>query len=137
MADDPNAAAQDPGQRYDPAQAARVLARALGVQGGPEFVLGCLATIPGVVRTAARSGRFRSSPQRLQVGQWRYEPSADGRLLAAHVVGGIVIAELALSPQAAGPSIAAALGQLINDFGTQVVPAVRSVLEGLDVATGR
>lgn len=138
MSTDPGAAgAPDPGQRYDAAAAAGVLTRALGVLGGIELVLGSLATIPGVVRTAARSGLFRSSPQRLQVGEWRYEPTADGRLAAAHVVGGIVIAETALSPEAAGRSVAAALGQLIDAFGAQVLPAVRSVLEGLDVASGR
>ena len=138
LATDPTAAGSpDPGQRYDPAAAAGVVTRALGVAGGIDLVLGSLATVPGVVRTAARTGLFRSHPVRLQVGEWRYEPTADGRLAAAHVVGGIVIAETALSPEAAGRSVAAALGQLIDGFGAQILPAVRAVLEGLDVASGR
>ena len=129
--------AQDPAApTYDPAGAAAVVTRALLVMGGLELVLGSLATVPGVARTPARSGLFRSSPERLQVGEWRYEAAPDGRLVGAHVVGGIVLAELALSPEAAGASVAAALGQLIAAYGVQVVPAVRSVLEGLAVAAG-
>jgi hypothetical protein len=123
-------------QRYDPAAAAAVITRALLVIGGVELVLGSLATIPGVARTPARAGMFRSSPERLQVGEWRYEAARDGRLVGAHVVGGIVLAELALSPEAAGASVAAALGQLVAAYGAQTIPAVRSVLEGLAVAAG-
>ena len=138
MAPDPAAgAAPDPAQqRYDPAAAAAVVTRALTVLGGRELVLGSLRTIPGVVHTPARSSMFRSSPERLQVGEWRYEAAGDGRLVAAHVVGGIVLAELALSPEAAGASVATALGQLLAGYGAQILPVIGSVLEGLAVAAG-
>jgi hypothetical protein len=123
-------------QRFDPGAAAEVVTRALLVIGGVELVLGSLAHVPGVMLTPASKGMFRSSPERLQVGEWRYEAARDGRLVGAHVVGGIVLAELALSPEAAGDSVAAALGQLIGAYGASIIPAVRSMLEGLAVAAG-
>ncbi len=138
MAPDP--AAPTPGQgapqRYDPIAAAAVVTRALLVLGGADLLLGSLATIPGAVHTPGRAGVFRSNPERVQVGEWRYEAARDGRLVGAHVVGGIVLAELALSPEAAGANVAAALGQLIGAYGAQLVPTVSSVLEGLGVAAG-
>lgn len=121
---------------YDQAAAAGVIARALGLIGGGDLVLGSLATLPGVQHTAAHKSMFRSSPERALVGEWRYEVAGDGRLVAAHLVGGIVLAELALSPDAAGPHVAAAIGQLIAAYGAQVVPSVQSVVEGLAVAAG-
>jgi hypothetical protein len=121
---------------YDQAAAAAVLTRALGVLDGPALVLGSLAAIPGVLRTPERKGMFRSNAERLQVGEWRYEAARDGRILGAHVVGGIVLSELAYSPEAAGASMAAAIGQHLAAYGAQVLPAVESVLEGLAVAAG-
>ena len=123
-------------QRYDLAAASAVITRSLLVLGGADLVLGSLALIPGVLRTPARKSVFRSNPERLQVGEWRYEAASDGRLIGAHVVGGIVLAELALSPQAAGTNVAAALGQLITAQGAQIAPAVWAVIEGLAVAAG-
>jgi hypothetical protein len=122
---------------YDQAGAAQVVARALGLAGGADLLLGSLASLPGVQHWAAQRSMFRSSPERVLVGEWRYEVAADGRLLAAHVVGGIVLAELALPPDAAGVHVAAAIGQHIAAYGAQTVPAVESMLEGLAVAAGQ
>jgi len=133
---EPTADARGTAAAYDPVAAAAVITAALLLVGGADLVLGSLGTVPGVVRTPARKGVFRSTPQREQIGEWRYEMSGDGRLTAAHVVGGIVLAELTLSPQAAGTSVAQALAQHIRDLGAQIIPAVEAVLEGLGVAAG-
>jgi hypothetical protein len=114
---------------YDVGQAAEIVSRALGVVGGAELVVGSL-------HTPARNGRFRSSPEQVVVGQWRYEATRDGRLTASHVVAGIVIAELVLPSDEAGVHVARALAEHISDHGSRTVPAVRSMLEGLAVAAG-
>ena len=62
--------------------------------------------LPGVAHTPARRGVFRSQPERIQIGDWRYEVARDGRLSAAHVVNGIVIAEEILLADAVGPHLA-------------------------------
>ena len=121
---------------YDAAGAADVLSRALALAGGPELVVGSLRTLPGAVRTAERRGMFRSNPEQVLVGQWRYEATRDGRLAAAHVVGGIVLAELTLPAGEAPFHVAASLGAHVADHGARIVPAVRSMLEGLAVAAG-
>ena len=126
----------DDPQVFDAAAATAVLGRALRLVGGAELVVGSLASIPGAERTPARKGMFRSNPEQVLVGQWRYEVARDGRLSAGHVVAGIVLAELTLPADDAAPHVAAALGQHIADRGALIVPAVRSMLEGLAVAAG-
>lgn len=121
---------------FDVAQATAIIDRALALVGGAELVVGSLATIPGAQRTLARKGVFRSNPEQVLVGQWRYEVTADGRLAAGHVVAGIVLAELTLPADEAASQVAHALAQHIADLGTRIVPVVRSVLEGLAVAAG-
>jgi hypothetical protein len=122
---------------YDQAGAAQVIGRALGLTGGADLVLGSLSTLPGVQHWAARRSMFKSSPERVLVGEWRYEVAPDGRLLAAHVVGGIVLAELVFPPDAAGVHVATAIGQHLAAYGAQTLPAVESMLEGLAVAAGQ
>ncbi len=121
---------------YDADGAADILARALALVGGPGLVVGSLGSLPGAVRTAERRGMFRSNPEQVLVGQWRYEVTRDGRLAAAHVVGGIVLAELTLPADEAPRHLAASLGAHVADHGARIVPAVRSMLEGLAVAAG-
>jgi hypothetical protein len=120
---------------YDPTAAAQTLTTALQVTGGADLVLGSVATLPGVQRTAARKSMFKSNPERVQVGEWRYEAAGGGRLLAAHVVAGVVIAETTLPPEAAGPHLAAAIGQHIDAYGGAVTPAVQAALAGLAAAS--
>jgi hypothetical protein len=121
---------------FDSAQATAVLERALALVGGAELVVGSLAGVPGTQRTPARKSMFRSSPEQVQVGQWRYEVTTDGRLSAGHVVAGIVLAELTLPSHQAAAHVAAALAEHVADQGARIVPAVRSMLEGLAVAAG-
>ena len=86
------------------------------VPGGVGLVVRVFCAIPGVILTPARRGIFRSQPERIQIGDWRYELTPDGRLSAGHVVNGIVLAEEVLAAGAVGPHIARALGQLVSSL---------------------
>ncbi|BCI88416.1 hypothetical protein NIIDMKKI_36220 [Mycobacterium kansasii] len=90
----------------------------------------------GVIHTAARRGLFRSNPERIQIGDWRYEVAHDGRLLAAHMVNGIVIAEDILAADAVGPHVSRALGQIVSRYGPTVIPNINAAVEILGTSTG-
>ncbi|OBF11437.1 MULTISPECIES: DUF5073 family protein [unclassified Mycobacterium] len=105
---------------------------ALAGPGGVGLVLRVFCGVPGVILVPARRGFFRSQPERVQIGDWRYEVTADGRLSAAHVVNGIVLAEEVLAAGAVGPHIARALGQLVNSYGPTIMPNVDAALEVLE-----
>jgi hypothetical protein len=90
--------------------------------------------LPGVVLTPARRGLFRSQTERIQIGDWRYEVTQDGRLSAAHLVNGIVLAEEVLAAGAVGPHIARALGQVVSNYGPTVMPNINAALEALEAA---
>ena len=122
---------------YDPARVSRAIAGALAGPGGVPLVVNVFAGLPGVVRTPARRGLFRSHPERIQIGDWRYEIATDGRLSAAHVVGGIVIAEEVLPAGDVGPHIARALGQVAARYGATVVPNIEAAVDALDTSAGR
>jgi len=92
--------------------------------------------VPGVILTPARRGFFRSQPERIQIGDWRYELTADGRLSAAHVVNGIVLAEDVLAARAVGPHIARALAQVVGSYGPTIVPNIDAALEVLEAGAG-
>ena len=94
------------------------------------------AGLPGVVHAPARRGVFRSEPERILIGDWRYEVSKDGRLHAGHVVNGVVIAEETLVAGAVGPHVARAIGQLVTRYGPATVPAVEAAVEALDASSG-
>jgi hypothetical protein len=79
---------------------------------------------------------FRSQPERIQIGDWRYEVASDGRLSASHVVGGIVIAEEVLSAVDVGPHIARALGQVAARYGATIVPNIEAAVEALNTSAG-
>jgi hypothetical protein len=79
---------------------------------------------------------FRSQPERIQIGDWRYEVASDGRLSASHVVGGIVIAEEVLSAVDVGPHIARALGQVAARYGAMIVPNIEAAVEALNTSAG-
>lgn len=116
---------------FDPERVSRTIAAALGGPGGVGLVVAVFAGVPGVVHMPAQRGMFRSTPERIQIGDWRYELGRDGRLHTAHVVNGIVIAEEALAAAAVGPHIARALGQLVGGYGETVVPNIDAALEVL------
>src|SRR6202165_3354705 len=107
---------------FDPDRVSRAVAAALAGPGGVALVVNVFAGLAGVVRTPARRGVFRSQPERIQIGDWRYEVTDDGRLRAAHLVNGIVLAEDILVADAVGPHLARALGQVVARDGAAIIP---------------
>ena len=84
----------------------------------------------------ARRGLFRSEPERIQIGDWRYELAKDGRLHGAHVVNGVVIAEETLAAGVVGPHVTRALEQVVTRYGETVVPSIQAAVEALRVSCG-
>jgi hypothetical protein len=119
---------------YDHDRVSRAVGAAMAGPGGVGLVVKVFCGLPGVVLTPARRGLFRSQPERIQIGDWRYEVTQDGRLNAAHLVNGIVLAEEVLAAGAVGPHIARALGQVVSSYGPTVMPNVNAALEALEVA---
>ncbi len=118
---------------FDQGRVSRAIGAALAGPGGVALVLRVFCGVPGVIRTPARRGFFRSQPERVQIGDWRYEVTPDGRLSAAHLVNDIVLAEEVLAAGAVGPHIARALGQVVSSYGPTIVPNVDAALEVLEV----
>jgi hypothetical protein len=121
---------------FDANEVSRVVAASLSGPGGIALVVNVFATLPGVVLSPARRGLFRSAPQRLQIGDWRYEVARDGRLAAAHVVSGVVIAEETLPAGAVGPHVARALEQIVVRFGEGTLPRIDAAVEALRLSCG-
>ncbi|CQD13969.1 hypothetical protein BN1232_02868 [Mycobacterium lentiflavum] len=119
---------------YDPERASRAIGAALAGPGGVGQVITVFCGVPGVILTPARRGLFRSAPQRVQIGDWRYELTADGRLSAGHIVNGIVLAEEVLAAGIVGPHIARALGQLVGQYGPTIIPNIDAAVEVLEAA---
>ena len=121
---------------FDHDRVSRAIGAALAGPGGVGLVVRVFCGVPGVILTPARRGFFRSQPERIQLGDWRYQLTADGRLSAAHVVNGIVLAEDVLAAGAVGPHIARALGQLVNSYGPTIIPNIDAALEVLEAGAG-
>lgn len=121
---------------FDPERVSRAVAGALAGPGGVALVVNIFAGLPGVVRTPARRGVFRSQPERIQIGDWRYEVSKDGRLRAAHLVNGIVLADETLPAEAVGPHIARALEQIVARYGVAIIPNIDAAIEALSAGSG-
>jgi Domain of unknown function (DUF5073) len=115
----------------DADEVSRVIAAALSGPGGVALVVNVFANVPGVIHSPARRGMFKSEPERIQIGDWRYELARDGRLRASHFVNGIVIAEEKLAAHAVGPHIAGALGQVVTHYGPGIVPNIEAAVEAL------
>lgn len=124
------------GPGYDARSAAGIISGTVDSPGGPGMLVSMLAGLPAVLHTPARKGLFRSGPEQVQLGSWRYQVSPDGRLHAAHVVGGIVLADQTLSPAAAGGHVAAAIGEHVTAHGSQVLPHVDAMLTVLAGSSG-
>ncbi len=97
---------------FDARRLSDTVSAALSGPGGVALVVNVFSAVPGVVHSPARRGLFRSEPERVQIGDWRYEVARDGRLRAAHVVSGVVIADDVLDAHAVGPHITRALEQI-------------------------
>ncbi|OBK48831.1 DUF5073 family protein [Mycobacterium sp. 1081908.1] len=121
---------------FDHERVSHAVGSALSGPGGVALVVKVFGGVPGVIVTPARRGLFSSQPERVQIGDWRYEVTADGRLLAAHVVNGVAIAEEVLAAGAVGPHIARALGQLVSGYGPTILPNIDAALEALDTGAG-
>ncbi|MFP1152176.1 DUF5073 domain-containing protein [Mycobacterium sherrisii] len=119
---------------FDQDRASRAVGAALGGPGGVGQVISVFCGVPGVVLTPARRGFFRSQPERVRIGEWRYELTPDGRLSAAHVVNDIVLAEEVLAAAAVGPHIARALGQVVAAYGPSIIPHLDAAIELLEAA---
>jgi Domain of unknown function (DUF5073) len=119
---------------FDDERVSHAIGAALAGPGGVALVVKVFCGVPGVVLVPARRGFFRSQPERIQIGNWRYELTADGRLSAAHVVNGIVLAQEVLAAGAVGPHVARALGQLVSSYGPTIVPNIDAALEVLESA---
>jgi hypothetical protein len=121
---------------FDQERVSRAVGSALAGPGGVALVVKVFCGVPGVILVPARRGIFRSQPERVQIGDWRYEVAGDGRLSAAHVVNGIVLAEEVLAAGAVGPHIARALGQVVNNYGPTIMPNIDVALELLESGLG-
>ena len=115
----------------DVARVSRVVTDALSGPGGVALVVNVFANLPGVIHAPAKRGMFRSEPERLQIADWRYEVTRDGRLHAGHVVNGIVIAEETLAASAVGPHVARALEQIVSRYGPASIPAIDAGVDAL------
>jgi Domain of unknown function (DUF5073) len=121
---------------FDPDRVRGAVAGALAGVGGVALVVNVFAGVPGVVRTPARRRRFRPEPERIQIGDWRYEVTDDGRLRAGHLVNGIVIAEEILVADAVAAHIARALEQIVARYGAAVIPNIDAAVEALITGSG-
>jgi len=120
----------------DHERVSHAIGSALAGPGGVGLVVKVFCGVPGVILVPGRRGVFRSQPERIQIGDWRYQLTADGRLSAAHVVSGIVLAEEVLAAGAVGPHIARALGQLVTSYGPTIIPNIDAALEVLEAGAG-
>jgi hypothetical protein len=121
---------------FDTERVSRTVTDALTGPGGIGLVINVFAGLPGVTHTAAKRRMFTSQPARLQIGDWRYELTSDHRLMAAHIVGGIVIGEEVLLADAIGPHLARSLGQLVARHGPAVVPHIDAAVDALSAGAG-
>lgn len=135
MPSEPGARTGPDSAGYDPAAAVDVLDRALALPGGTDLVIGALAGLPYAGHTPARKRMFSTTPEQVQLGQWRFTAAADGRLLAAHVVAGIALSEERVDVDDAGARVAAAIGQYLAEQGVRQWPEVQAVLSGLAAAS--
>jgi hypothetical protein len=121
---------------FDPERVSRTVTAALDGPGGVALVVKVFGGVTGVVHQPAKRGLLRREPERIQIGDWRYEVTHDGRLRAGHVVNSIVIAEDTLAAADVGPHIARALSQIVTRYGATVVPHVDAALDALAASTG-
>jgi hypothetical protein len=121
---------------FDPVRLSDTVAAALSGPGGVALVVNVFSGVPGVVHSPARRGLFRSEPERVQIGDWRYEIARDGRLRAAHLVNEIVIADDVLEAAAVGPHIARALQQILGRHGPAILPQIDAAVEALRTSVG-
>ncbi|MFE3191446.1 DUF5073 family protein [Nocardia sp. NPDC059240] len=116
---------------FDVETATGAINAALGGPGGLGLVFNVFSGVPGVTRTPPRKSMFRSDPERVQIGSWRYEVTRDQRIKAGHVVGGIVLAEELLPAAAIAPHLARALAEIAASYGPPALPHLSAALEVL------
>jgi Domain of unknown function (DUF5073) len=120
----------------DSDEVSRVVTASLSGAGGVALVVNVFAGLPGVDHTPERRGLFRSEPERILIGDWRYEVTKDGRLHVAHVVNDIVIAEETLTADVVGPHVTRALEQVVTRYGPATIPSINAAIEALRISCG-
>lgn len=121
---------------FDRVRVSRTVTAALSGPAGLASVVTVFRAVPGVVHTPARRGMFRSTPEQVRIGDWRYEIARDGRLCAAHVVNDIVIAEEVLDAAAVGPHVARSLEQMVSRYGSGICPQIDAAVDALAISIG-
>ncbi|OBH47548.1 DUF5073 family protein [Mycobacterium mantenii] len=121
---------------FDPERVSRAVAAALAGPGGVGLVLKVFGGVPGVTVVPARRGIFRSRPEQVHIGDWRYEVTPAGHVSAAHVVKGIVLADEVLAAGAVAPHIARALGQVVHHHGPTILANIDAAVEALEAGSG-
>jgi len=121
---------------FDPERVSTTVTAALDGPGGVALVVKVFGGLTGVIHHPAKRGLRRREPERIQIGDWRYEVTHDGRLRAGHLVNGIIIAEDTLVATEVGPHIARALGQVVARYGATVIPNIDAAVDALDASTG-
>jgi hypothetical protein len=119
----------------DTERVSRVITETVNGPGGIALAVNVFVGIPGVVHAPAKRGMFRSEPERILIGDWRYEVARDGRLHAAHVVNGIVIAEETLAAGVVGSHVTRALAQIAARYGQAALPAIDAAVDALDAGS--
>jgi hypothetical protein len=121
---------------FDAERVSRTVAAALDGPGGIALVVRVFGGLTGVIHHPAKRGLFRREPERIQIGDWRYEVTHDGRLRAGHLVNGIILAEDTLAAAEVGPHLARALGQIVTRYGATVGPSIDAALDALEAGIG-
>lgn len=121
---------------FDSERVTRAVGAALAGPGGVGLVLKVFGGVPGVTVTPPRRRIFRSQPERIHIGDWRYEITPDGYVSAAHVVKGVVLAEDVLAAGAIPAHLARALGQVVDHYGPTILANVDAAVEALEAGSG-
>ncbi len=98
--------------------------------GGDDLVLDALSRVPQVHDVEITTG-WRSTVHAVAVGDRRFRANGDGRLVAEHVVGDVVLSTTVLAADDAGRAVAAALNEHVRHFGTTVLSEIEAALAGL------
>jgi len=106
---------------------------ALSVPGGLPLVIDMLARIPGARVVTVRQG-WTGKHTSVEVGNYRFAPTKDGRLEVGHAVNDVVLSTQALHAGPAASAIVQAAQQQVINFGPGVIPDIEAITAGLEAA---
>jgi hypothetical protein len=113
----------------------RAVTNVLAQGDGAEIVLGELGKLPHAQTVEVKTGWF-SRVAYLALGDRRFRPTPDGRILAQHVVGDVAVSSDTLAPGDAGLVITSAVRTHIHHFGPQLEADVVAITAGLQALAG-